>query len=144
MNMMMICLCVLWIVFLIILFCIWSIKSHCTNSYCEIQLSLYFLEIEAVSLLDSMIIVTLILSFVFDFMLYSICLIFPVTLIAHQPISLIVLCFSYRSYIYQYSSVMIVWSVQNNLDFILVQFCSDCLILLTAFMLYQPVTLIVV
>ena len=73
MSMMMICLCMLWIVFLIILLCIWSITSHCTNSYWEIQLSLYFLEREAISLLVFMIIVTLIWNFVLYLMLYSSC-----------------------------------------------------------------------
>ena len=96
--MMMICLCVLWIVFLIILLCTWSIKSHCTNSYCEIQLSLYFRNRGSFTscLYDhsNLAIELCVLSYVIQFLWIILQL-----WLTYQPISSIMFWFSHRYYI---------------------------------------------
>ena len=85
------------------------------------------------------IVVSKILNLVFGFMLYNSCILydFLITLISHQPISSIVLCFAYRSYIYPYNAVMIVWYVQNRLDFIPSYFIDNCVTFPIALISYQ-------
>ena len=75
MSMIMICLCVLWIVFLIIYHVYGPLNSITVILILKYNYLLNFQKIEAFSLHDFMIVVTDILDFMSCFMLYSSCMI---------------------------------------------------------------------
>ena len=75
MSMIMICLCVLWIVFLIIYHVYGPLNSIAMILRLKYNYILYFWKIEAVSFHNFMIVVTWILDLVSCFMLYSSCMI---------------------------------------------------------------------
>ena len=130
------------LVFLIILLCIWSITSHCTNSYWEIQLSLHCRKQRQFHFClydhSDLDIELFVLSYVIQF-LWSIlklwfhtslslqqCFDFLIFLIWYQPSFLITLWFFYSFHNIPACAVIIVWFVQTTL--ISYQFSSSILV----------------
>ena len=75
MSMIMICLCLLWIVFLIIYHVYGPLNSITVILILKCNYPLYFQKTKAISLHDFMIVVTKIMNFVSCFMLYGSCMI---------------------------------------------------------------------